>query len=178
MKHPNEGILILKGKSRNGEIKIDGLAIPPFNFTGPTFAGFPHSFLPFDNSYIGIVHSHPVGSAEPSVTDLNNFFGLISLIIKNVYTVSFITALIAGLIHSLFIPFWGIHTFWPFFIFSMAFLTWRRISFIKGFLMANAIHLLYNIVPTIAIILDTLEASRIIMNKVEERDIFILEWTN
>ncbi len=45
MKHPNEGILILKGKSRNGEIKIDGLAIPPFNFTGPTFAGFPHFFF-------------------------------------------------------------------------------------------------------------------------------------
>jgi proteasome lid subunit RPN8/RPN11 len=85
MKHPNEGILILKGKSRNGEIKIDGLANPPFNFTGPTFAGFPHSFLPFDNSYIGIIHSHPVGSAEPSVTDLNNFFGLVSLIIKSPY---------------------------------------------------------------------------------------------
>ena len=85
MKHPNEGILILKGKSRKGEIKIDGLAIPPFNFTGPTFAGFPHSFLPFDNSYIGIVHSHPAGSAEPSVTDLNNFFGLVSLIIKFPY---------------------------------------------------------------------------------------------
>ena len=85
IKHPNEGILILKGKSRSGEIKIDGLAIPPFNFTGPTFAGFPHSFLPFDNSYIGIVHSHPAGSAEPSVTDLNNFFGLVSLIIKFPY---------------------------------------------------------------------------------------------
>ena len=78
-------ILILKGKSKNGQIKIDGLAIPPFNFTGPTFAGFPHSFLPFDNSYIGIVHSHPSGSAEPSVTDLNNFFGLVSLIIKSPY---------------------------------------------------------------------------------------------
>ena len=85
MKHPNEGILILKGKSRSGEIKIDGLAIPPFNFTGPTFAGFPHSFLPFDNSYIGIVHSHPSGSAEPSVTDLHNFFGLISLIVQSPY---------------------------------------------------------------------------------------------
>ena len=85
MKHPNEGILILKGKSRKGEIKIDGLAIPPFNFTGPTVAGFPHSFLPFDNTYIGIVHSHPAGSAKPSVTDLNNFFGLVSLIIKSPY---------------------------------------------------------------------------------------------
>lgn len=85
MKHPNEGILILKGKSKNGEIKIDGLVIPPFNYTGPTFAGFPQSFLPFDMSYIGIVHSHPSGSAEPSVTDLHNFFGLVSLIVKSPY---------------------------------------------------------------------------------------------
>ena len=86
MKHPNEGILILKGKSKNGEISIDGLVIPPFNYTGPTFAGFPHSFLPFDMSYVGIVHSHPSGSAEPSVTDLHNFFGLVSLIVKSPYS--------------------------------------------------------------------------------------------
>lgn len=85
MKHPNEGILILKGKSKNGEIKVDGLVIPPFNYSGPTFAGFPHSFLPFDMSYVGIVHSHPSGSAEPSVTDLHNFFGLVSLIVKSPY---------------------------------------------------------------------------------------------
>ena len=40
MNHPNEGILILKGKSKNGEIRIDGLVIPPFSETGPTFADF------------------------------------------------------------------------------------------------------------------------------------------
>jgi proteasome lid subunit RPN8/RPN11 len=85
MKHPNEGILILKGKSKNGEIKIDGLVIPPFSEVGPTFAGFPHSFLPFDMSYVGIIHSHPSGSAEPSVTDLHNFFGLVSMIVKSPY---------------------------------------------------------------------------------------------
>jgi len=85
MKHPNEAILILKGKSKNGEIKIDALVIPPFSETGPTFAGFPHSFLPFDMSYLGIVHSHPSGSAERSVTDSNNFFGLVSLIVKSPY---------------------------------------------------------------------------------------------
>ncbi|MHA7647458.1 Mov34/MPN/PAD-1 family protein [Nitrosopumilus sp. S4] len=85
MKHPNEGILILKGKSKNGEIKIDGLVIPPFNYSGPTFAGFPQSFLPFDLSYVGSVHSHPSGSAEPSVTDLHNFFGLVSIIVKSPY---------------------------------------------------------------------------------------------
>lgn len=85
MKHPNEGILILKGKSKQGHIMIDGLVIPPFNYSSPTFAGFPHSFLPFDMSYVGIVHSHPSGSAEPSVTDLHNFFGLVSIIVQSPY---------------------------------------------------------------------------------------------
>jgi len=85
IKHPNEGILILKGKSKNGAILIDGLVIPPFSHSGPTFAGFPHSFLPFDMSYVGIVHSHPSGSAEPSLTDLHNFFGLVSLIVQYPY---------------------------------------------------------------------------------------------
>ena len=85
MKHPQESVLILKGNSKNGTIKINGLVMVPFDYTGSTFAGFPHSFLPLDLSYIGIVHSHPVGSAEPSVSDLNNFFGLISITVKSPY---------------------------------------------------------------------------------------------
>ena len=85
MNHPNEGILILKGKSKNGHITVTSLEIPPFSHTGPTFAGFPHSFLPLDFYHVLIVHSHPVGSAEPSVTDLHNFFGLVSLIVKSPY---------------------------------------------------------------------------------------------
>lgn len=85
MNHPNEGILILRGKSNKGNVVIDGLVIPPFSHHGPTFAGFPHSFLPFDPSYMGTVHSHPTGSAQPSVTDLHNFFGLVSMIVKSPY---------------------------------------------------------------------------------------------
>ena len=81
MKHPNECILVLKGRSRRGRITVDGLVIPPFSETGPTFAGFPHSFLPFDLSYVGMVHSHPSGPAEPSLEDLHNFFGLVSVIV-------------------------------------------------------------------------------------------------
>jgi len=61
------------------------LVIPPFSETGPDFAGFPSSFLPFDSSYVGLVHSHPTGSVKPSVTDLHNFFGLVSLIVKSPY---------------------------------------------------------------------------------------------
>ena len=85
MNHPNEGLLILKGKSKKGNVTIDGLVVPPFSESGPTFAGFPHSFLPFDFSYVGTVHSHPSGSAKQSVTDLHNFFGLVSLIVKSPY---------------------------------------------------------------------------------------------
>ena len=85
MNHPNEGLLILKGKSKKGNVTIDGLVVPPFSESGPTFAGFPHSFLPFDFSYVGTVHSHPSGSAKPSITDLHNFFGLVSLFVKSPY---------------------------------------------------------------------------------------------
>jgi proteasome lid subunit RPN8/RPN11 len=85
MNHPNEGILILRGKSKSGNIIVDSLVIPPFSHSGPTFAGFPHSFLPLDLSYVGVVHSHPTGSARPSITDMHNFFGLVSLIVKSPY---------------------------------------------------------------------------------------------
>lgn len=85
MKHPSEGILILRGKSKKGTITVDGLVIPPFSYSDHTFAGFPQSFLPLDLSYVGSAHSHPSGSAEPSITDLHNFFGLVSIIVKSPY---------------------------------------------------------------------------------------------
>ena len=83
--HPDEMILILKGHSKKGKMFIESLAVPPFNETGPTFAGFPSNQLPFDADYIGMVHSHPVGTAEPSLEDLDNFFGLVSIIVKTPY---------------------------------------------------------------------------------------------
>jgi proteasome lid subunit RPN8/RPN11 len=85
IKHPNEAILILRGKSKKGDVLIDGLVIPPFAFNAHSSSGFPHFMLPGDTSYVGTVHSHPSGSAEPSVTDLNNFFELISLIVRFPY---------------------------------------------------------------------------------------------
>ncbi|MEM3064718.1 MAG: Mov34/MPN/PAD-1 family protein [Candidatus Nitrosotenuis sp.] len=85
MKHPSEGILILRGKSKKGTITVDGLVIPPFSYSDHTFAGFPQSFLPLDLSYVGSAHSHPSGSPEPSITDLHNFFGLVSIIVKSPY---------------------------------------------------------------------------------------------
>jgi proteasome lid subunit RPN8/RPN11 len=83
--HPDEMILILKGYSKKGKMFVESLVVPPFHETGPTFAGFPANQLPFDSDYIGMVHSHPVGTAEPSSEDLHNFFGLVSVIVKSPY---------------------------------------------------------------------------------------------
>ena len=85
--HPNEGILILRGqhKQKKGEVHIDGLVVPPFASHGPYYSGFPSYDLPFDLSYVGTAHSHPGGSNRPSLQDLNNFFGLVSIIISFPY---------------------------------------------------------------------------------------------
>jgi len=92
LNHPNEGILILRGKSKNGNVFIDGLVIPPFSFGAHSSSGFPRNMLPADTSYVGTVHSHPSGVANPSSTDLNNFFELISLIVRFPYNDSDIFA--------------------------------------------------------------------------------------
>ena len=84
--HPNEGILILRGKSTREEIIVDGLVIPPFASSGPYFSGFSDFFLPLDNSYVGTVHSHPSRSNRPSLEDLNRgFYGSVSVIIAHPY---------------------------------------------------------------------------------------------
>jgi len=90
--HPNEGILILQGKKEKNLIKVTGLIIPPFSTHGPYYSGFPVYELPFDLSYIGTIHSHPSGSNNPSLEDLNHFFGLVSLIICYPYDTEDIAA--------------------------------------------------------------------------------------
>ena len=85
MKHPDEIVLILRGKSKKGNITVDGLVIPPFSHVDTTFGGIPSSFLPLDASYVGMVHSHPEGPAKPSTEDSNNFFGLVTITVKSPY---------------------------------------------------------------------------------------------
>lgn len=81
MHHPYEGILILEGERKKTEIYINNLVIPPFSVHGPFYSGFPINELPFDLKYVGTAHSHPSGSSQPSLEDLNHFYGLISIII-------------------------------------------------------------------------------------------------
>jgi proteasome lid subunit RPN8/RPN11 len=85
MHHPYEGILILEGERKKSEIFINNLVIPPFSVHGPYYSGFPINELPFDLKYLGTAHSHPSGSSQPSLEDLNHFYGLISIIICHPY---------------------------------------------------------------------------------------------
>src|SRR5918911_2678400 len=90
--HQNEGILILGGKRNKKQIVVDSLVLPPFSVHGPYYSGFPSYDLPFDLSYVGTAHSHPSGSNKPSLEDLNNYYGSVSIIISYPYTYNTIAA--------------------------------------------------------------------------------------
>jgi len=85
MLHPREALLILRGKVKKDLLVIDNLLIPPFAYSTPFYVGFPTHMLPFDTSIVGTAHSHPNGVAEPSLTDMHNFIGFLSIIVGYPY---------------------------------------------------------------------------------------------
>lgn len=54
-------------------------------------------------------------------------------------------------IHSADTLVWGVVIFWPFVLFAITFLTWRRRSEIEGLLMATLAHALHNLGPGLAV---------------------------
>ena len=78
--HPKEGILLLKGKVNKDRIVVEEVELPPLAVHGRNFSNFPVYMLPVDFSVIGTAHSHPTGVINPSITDLNNFYGRIMII--------------------------------------------------------------------------------------------------
>jgi membrane protease YdiL (CAAX protease family) len=54
------------------------------------------------------------------------------------------SALVWAVVHSLVVPIWGLVTWWPFLIMSIAFLTWRRKGLFQALGVAFAIHALQN----------------------------------
>ena len=78
--YPREGILLLRGKVGKREILINDVLIPPLATHGRGFSGFPSIMLPMDLTLMGISHSHPSGSLQPSNQDLNHFYGRIMVI--------------------------------------------------------------------------------------------------
>ena len=83
--HPNEGILLLRGRTSKDRIVIEELVIPPLATHGQGFASFPLFALPIDFSIVGVAHSHPTGVLEPSIHDLNQFYGRVMVVVAYPY---------------------------------------------------------------------------------------------
>lgn len=64
----------------------------------------------------------------------------------------FVSAVGWGIAHSLQAPAWGLVIWWPFLIFSLAFLVWRRRSLALAFVIPMAIHALQNLVPALLLV--------------------------
>ncbi len=78
--HPQESILLLRGRSAQHTLIIEEVVIPPFAVHSYGFSRFPTHRLPADFSIVGTAHSHPSGVLSPSTGDLNNFYGRVMAI--------------------------------------------------------------------------------------------------
>ena len=70
MAYPNEGILLLRGKSKKGIVEVTGVIVPPAAVHSRAYSSFNWFMLPVDMSYLGVAHSHPSGNATPSHEDM------------------------------------------------------------------------------------------------------------
>ena len=79
--YPNETLLLLVGKIKKGEsINVDEIMLAPFTTYGAGYAFFSPYHLPIGLNIVGIAHSHPNGNPTPSLTDLNNNYGVLLLL--------------------------------------------------------------------------------------------------
>lgn len=76
---------------------------------------------------------------------------LLQKFMENNVAVAATSAAVWGVLHSLSAPFWGIVIVWPFFVFSLCFLEWRRISIRKAILATGLTHTCQNILPAMAL---------------------------
>ena len=93
--HPNEALALLQGrKEDNGDIVVDRLLIPPGLSVNGSSAHFLPWMLPTGMDHIGVFHSHPAGSARPSLADVraSEHEGGVSLIISFPYAPSSLRA--------------------------------------------------------------------------------------
>ena len=78
--YPKEAILLLRGTIGKDGMLINEVLIPPLATHGRGFSGFSSIMLPMNLSIMGVSHSHPSGSNQPSMHDLNHFYGRIMVI--------------------------------------------------------------------------------------------------
>ena len=78
--YPREAILLLRGRKERDAMRVDEILVPPLATHGAGFSAFSSYMLPMDFRVVGVSHSHPSGNPNPSVHDLNHFYGRIMVI--------------------------------------------------------------------------------------------------
>lgn len=63
-----------------------------------------------------------------------------------------LSALIWAIFHSLLAPIWGFVIAWPFFVFSTAFIEWKKKSTLSAICVTTLIHMCQNSIPTLILI--------------------------
>ena len=72
---------------------------------------------------------------------------LIQRFTKSTTRIAVVSALIWAILHSLVAPVWGLCIVWSFYIFSVSFLEWRKVSKWKAISVTATIHMLQNTIP-------------------------------
>lgn len=80
------------------------------------------------------------------------FFFILSFFITSERMLVVISAIFWASLHSLLSPGWGLIVWWPFVVFSCAYLTWRNKSWLQAIWVTTCIHALQNLIPSIAIL--------------------------
>ncbi len=86
MAYPNEGILLMRGKSKKGVVDVTSVVVPPAAVHAHAYSSFNWYMLPIDSSYLGVAHSHPSGNFSPSHEDLLHSMGKIMVIMGYPYS--------------------------------------------------------------------------------------------
>ena len=107
--------------------------------SGPTFEGDPRFLLPM------IVLIGPPLETLLMVPIL----WMLSFLTKRQVPLAAMSACVWAVMHSLAAPAWGLCIFWPFFVFSCSYLTWRKRAFWRAILVTSCIHSLQNLLPGI-----------------------------
>lgn len=82
---------------------------------------------------------------------------VLSFITKRKYSLAVASCIIWAGVHSLVSPAWGLGVVWPFFIFSCAYLAWRRRSWWRAMWVTCLIHVLQNFLPGILLFVDAIQ---------------------
>ena len=77
---------------------------------------------------------------------------ILSLVVRKPLLLAGLSALVWAGLHSLATPVWGLGVVWPFFVFSCAYLAWRRKSWCHAVGVTCLIHMFQNVIPGLAVL--------------------------